>query len=121
MIRIDLPFTAPPLTKNAVRRMHHMTEAKARKQIVEAVMWLARGIEPMAGANVTLHWRVADNRRRDGDGADPTKAACIDGLVRGGVLPDDSWVHVPHSGVTVHPPVPGCPGAMWLTLTDPDT
>lgn len=121
MIRIDLPFTAPPLTKNAVRRMHHMTEAKARKQIVEAVMWLTRGIEPMAGANVTLHWRVPDKRRRDGDGADPTKAACIDGLVRGGVLPDDSWVHVPHSGTTVHPPVPGCPGAMWLTLTDPDT
>ena len=37
-----------------------------------------------------------------------------------GVLPDDSWVHVVHSGVTCHPPIPGQPGAMWLAISDPD-
>lgn len=121
MIRVDLPFAAPPLTKNQVRRMHHQAEAKARKRIVEAVAWIARArITPMVGAIVVLHWRMPDRRRRDGDGAAPTLAACIDGLVRGGALPDDSWAHVPHSGVTTHPPIPGQPGALWLELTDPD-
>lgn len=119
--RLDLPWPAPPLTKNRVRRMHYQAEAKERRRVVEAVTWIARNrIEPMVGAIVTLHWRMPDKRRRDGDGADPTKAACIDGLVRAGVLPDDSWVHVPHSGVTCHPPEPGKPGALWLTVTDPD-
>lgn len=115
--RLDLPWASPILTKNTVRRMHYQTEAKARKVIVDAVTWLARGkVAPMVGANVTLHWRMADKRRRDGDGAAPTLAACIDGLVRAGVLPDDSWVHVPSSGVTCHPPLAGKPGAMWLEI-----
>jgi hypothetical protein len=35
-----------------------------------------------------------------------------------GVLPDDSWVHVVHSGVTCHPPEPGMPGALWLTIEE---
>lgn len=121
MTRIDLPWERPPLTKNQVRRMHHQAEAKARKRIVEAVAWIARArITPMVGAIVVLHWRMPDRRRRDGDGAAPTLAACIDGLVHGGALPDDSWVHVPHSGVTTHPPIPGQPGALWLELSDPD-
>lgn len=119
MTTIPLPWTTPPLTKNAVRRMHYQTEAKARRVIVEAATWLARThLEPMTGANVTLHWRMADKRRRDGDGAAPTLAACIDGLVRAGVLPDDSWVHVPHSGVTCHPPIKGKPGALWLEIEE---
>lgn len=120
MTRIDLPFTAPPLTKNRVRRMHHHAEAKVRKGIVEAVTWIARAnVHPVESANVILHWRMPDKRRRDGDGAAPTLAACIDGLVLAGVLPDDSWAEVPFSGVQCHPPEPGQPGAMWLELSPP--
>lgn len=115
-IILHLPFSAPPLTKNAVRRMHHQAEAKTRKGIVQTVAILARNIEPRETANVVLHWRMANRRRRDGDGAAPTLAACIDGLVVAGVLPDDSWQNVPHSGVTCHPPIPGQLGALWLAI-----
>lgn len=120
MTTIPLPWTAPPLTKNRVRRMHHHAEAKARKDIVDVVALLARDIKPMPGAVIILHWVMPDRRRRDGDGAAPTLAACIDGIVKAGVLTDDSWVEVPHSGVTCHAPTPGQPGRLWLTLTDPD-
>lgn len=116
MTRITLPWPAPPLTKNVVRRMHHQREAKERKAIKTAVALLARNMQPREAAIVILHWRMADRRRRDGDGAAPTLAACIDGLVDAGVLPDDSWRHVPHSGITCHPPEPGLPGAMWLAV-----
>ena len=116
MTRVALPWTAPPLTKNGVRRMHHQREAKERKAIKTTVALLAREVEPLPAAIVILHWRMADRRRRDGDGAAPTLAACIDGLVAAGVLPDDSWAQVPHSGVTCHPPEPGLPGAMWLSI-----
>ena len=49
----------------------------------------------------------------------PTKAVCLDALVLEGVLTDDSWRYVAHSGVTRHAPVPGMPGALWLAVTDP--
>jgi crossover junction endodeoxyribonuclease RusA len=74
----------------------------------------------MPGAIVILHWQMPDRRRRDGDGAAPTLKVVLDALVAEGVLHDDSWIHVPHSGVTCHPPVKGQPGALWLELTDPD-
>ena len=120
---VPLPFwTSPPLTQNKLRRMHHMVEARekasalglARRAVAQA------RLQPMAGAVVILHWRMADRRRQDGDGAAPTLKVCLDALVKEGVLHDDSWVEVPHSGVTTHPPIPGQPGALWLSVTDPD-
>lgn len=117
---VTLPWDTPPLTKNNVRRMHWQQEARARRPVVEAARWAVRAarLTPVDAANVVLHWRVPTRRRRDGDGADPTKAACIDALVLEGVLPDDSWAHIPHSGITVHPPAAGEPGALWLEVTE---
>ena len=114
---IPLPYDTPPITKNKVRRLHHMAEAKIRAQVIEQVRWSIKAarIKPVVGANVVLHWRVKNKRRQDGDGADPFKAACIDALVLEGVLPDDSWVCVPFSGVQVHPPSDEGP-ATWLEL-----
>lgn len=116
---IPLPFNDPPLTKNKVRRMHFRKEAEIRRQAIEAVRLAIRAakVPPLERAVVILNWRQPNNRRRDGDGADPTKAFCIDALVLEGVLPDDSWQHVRHSGVTVHDPMPKQPGAMWLTVS----
>lgn len=121
MTTIPLPFDSPPLTKNKVRRMHFRKEASIRRDSIEAVRWAikAADITALEQAVVILNWRVPNNVRRDGDGADPTKAFCIDALVLEGVLPDDSWRFVVHSGVTVHPPIKGQPGAMWLSVTDP--
>ena len=122
MIAIPLPWTAPPITQNGLRRMHHHAEAKAKAKALSEARWAVRAVRPpfMAGAVVILNWQMTDRRRRDGDGAAPTLKVCLDALVAEGVLNDDSWVEVPHSGVTCHPPVKGEPGAMWLTLDDPD-
>lgn len=122
MTTIPLPFSDPPLTKNKVRRMHFRKEAEIRRQAIQAVRSAIKhaAVAPLEQAVIVLHWRQPNNRRRDGDGADPTKAFCIDALVLEGVLPDDSWAHVVHSGVTVHAPLKGLPGALWLTVSDPN-
>lgn len=117
-VTILLPWTKPPLTQNQLRRMHHMVEARAKAVALQQARDAIGEAGPafMAGANVVLHWRLGNKRRLDGDGAAPTLKVCLDALVQEGVLHDDSWVEVPHSGVTVHPPVPDQPAAMWLTL-----
>ena len=119
MTTIPLPWTTPPLTKNDTRRASHPHAARRKWQAaLEEARWAVRAAkpEPMEAAIVLLHWRQPDKRRRDGDGIQLTLSACLDALVLEGVLPDDSWKHVPHSGVTTHPPVKGQPGAFWLSL-----
>jgi crossover junction endodeoxyribonuclease RusA len=122
MTSISLPWTTAPITQNGLRRMHHYAEAKAKSAALEQARRAIRRdkVKPRAGAIVILNWQMSDRRRRDGDGAAPTLKVVLDALVAEGVLPDDSWVHVPHSGITTHPPVKGLPGSMWVTLTDPD-
>lgn len=121
MTHVDLPFELPPLVKNAVRKMHHHKEAKIRRESMQAVRWAIRAanVQPLEEAEVVLHWRVPNRHRRDGDGAQPTLSFCLDALVLEGVLPDDSWKFVRHSGVTTYDPIQGQPGALWLTVTEP--
>lgn len=122
-----LRWSVPPLTKNMVRRLHHQREAQLRRDAITEARWairaaLRRGeIQPMDRADITLHWRQPDHRRRDGDGAQPTLSLVIDALVLEGVLPDDTWAHVIHSGITCHPPVRGLPGGFWVELSRPNT
>lgn len=119
MTTIPLTWTSPPITKNAVRRQHHHAEAKARAKAMTEARWSIKAarVAPIARAVVILGWQQPDKRRRDSDGASPTLAVCLDALVAEGVLPDDSWQYVAHSGVTTHPPIKGQPGALWLTVT----
>ncbi|HET9828999.1 MAG TPA: hypothetical protein VFQ11_10875, partial [Nocardioidaceae bacterium] len=119
---VALPWCTPPLTQNQLRRMHPLAEASAKKAALKDARWAIRAarLTPMLGANVVLHWRMPDRRRRDGDGAAPTLKVVLDALVAEGVIPDDSFVHVPFSGIRCHPPRPGIPGGMWLEITDPD-
>ena len=119
---VALPWPTAPLTQNQLRRMHPLREAALKRTALSEARWAIRAAKPtpLIYADVTLHWRMPDKRRRDGDGAAPTLKVVLDALVHEGVLPEDSWVCVRHSGVTTHPPVKGMPGAMWLTLTDPD-
>lgn len=117
---IGLPWTKPPLSLNA--RQHHHVKAKETAEALDQVRYAIRfakrtGLKPMVGANITLHLLVDTKRRRDADNLAPTLKVCQDALVLEGVLPDDSWVHVPHSGQTIHPP-DGRPAAMWLTLEE---
>lgn len=117
MIRIDLPWQRPPLTGNDRGHTRFrsplvaQTLCEARRAVFEA------DLKPIVGAVVTLHWQIPDRRRRDADNCGSTLKVCQDALVLEGVLPDDSWVHVPSSGCEIHPPN-GEPAAMWLELSD---
>lgn len=117
---IPLPWEKPPLTGNRTRGNPYAraAEVKAVKEqaqySIRNAHWWAR-----SGAEVTLHFRPKDRRRRDADGLAPTLKVCLDALVAEGVLPDDSWVHVPAATCRIHPPTDE-PAGMWLELTDPD-
>lgn len=113
---VPLPWDRPPLSGNRTRgnphaRANEVKHAKAQAQ------WAIRAarLPKLAGANVALHFRVADRRRRDADNLAPTLKVCQDALVAENILPDDSWVCVPSATCRIHPPSPDGP-AMWLEL-----
>ncbi len=117
MIRVDLPWTKPPVTSNRVRgnefaRAREIKEAKAQAQW--AIKAARLGVIP--GANLTLVLRQKDKRRRDADGLWPTYKLVADALVAEHVIPDDSWVFVPEGRCRIEPPVEGMPAAMWLLI-----
>jgi hypothetical protein len=116
---IPLPWSKPPLTGNRTRgnpyaRANEVADTKG--QAIVAIARVAR--RPLVGAEVSLVFRPNDRRRRDADGMFPTLKVCLDALVLQGVLPDDSWVHVPAATCRIDTPVAGVPAAMWLELTN---
>lgn len=115
---IPLPWTSPPITQND-RNDRRTGGARKIAAALDEACWAVRAanVAPLAGAVVTLHWRIPDRRRRDADNLAPTLKVCQDALVKESALPDDSWVSVPRSGCVIHPPT-GEPAAMWLELTD---
>ena len=117
---VVLPWLKPPLTGNRTRGNPYARagEVVLAKSAAIAAVKLAQPA-PMVGADVTLHYRPKDRRRRDADGLAPTLKVCLDAVVACGVLPDDSWVHVPSATCRIHPPEPGQPALMWLELTPP--
>jgi hypothetical protein len=117
MTTIPLPWLLPPVSQND--RQHHHVKAKAVAQaLVEARLAIrAAQVEPIAGCEVTLHYRVADHRRRDADNLAVVLKVCQDALVAEGVIPRDDWVCVPKSGQQIHPPTDE-PAAMWLELSN---
>lgn len=119
-VTIPLPWTNPPLSGNRTRgNPHARANEVAEAKLVARVAIRAAGVAPMVGANITLHLRVATKHRRDADNLGPTLKVVQDSLVLEGVLPDDSWVHVPRSACQIHAPN-GQPAAMWIELSDPD-
>ncbi len=92
MITIPLGYDSPPLRSN--QRMHWAPKAEMTRQIREHAAWQARDVRHRSGpidgpVTVTLVWTVTDNRRRDVGAGGPTLKAAIDGLVDGGLIPDD--------------------------------
>ncbi len=120
MTTIPLPWPKPPLSQNdrdERKRGGARKIAEAKDQARLAIR--AAKHAPVVGADITLHYRAPDNRRRDADNLAVVLKVCQDALVLEGVLPDDSWLHVPSATCRIHPPTKGQMGAMWLELTDP--
>ena len=116
--RVALPWTNPPLTGNRTRgnpyaRAKEVGEAKAAAQyaIRDA------GVRHFDRATVEIHMRTKNWHRRDADGLAPTLKVCLDALVLEGVLPDDSFKHVPAVTLAIHPPN-GEPASLWLVIEE---
>jgi crossover junction endodeoxyribonuclease RusA len=97
VIVLPLPFPKPPMMANH-RYPHWAVKGKAVKAVRRSTYGVARAwhglwpnVElPLPGpVEVELIWTVTDRRRRDSDGPEPTKKACLDGLVDAGMLADD--------------------------------
>jgi crossover junction endodeoxyribonuclease RusA len=115
-IAIPLPWQRPPITLNDRADRRSGGHRKIAQALSEARMAIrVAGIRPIVGAEVTLHYRVPDNRRRDADNLAATLKVCQDALVQEGVLPDDSWVSVPSATCRIHAPEEE--PAMWVELT----
>jgi crossover junction endodeoxyribonuclease RusA len=84
------------MTANDQRRAHWQKVRGAKKQVGDAVAWLARQqqIKNVGPAEVSFVWFAPDKRRRDSDSLGPFVKAALDGLVEAGVFPDDhnGWV-----------------------------
>lgn len=137
MIRIDLPWTAPPLSLNdrAASRGAILARAQRIGEIRGEIATRGKAAKlPVAVdyATITLHYRPRDNRPRDSVNLAPTLKAVVDGLCppkvvktkRGwnvhagcGFLRDDStrWVSTPEP--VIHPAEKGQCGAMWLEIS----
>jgi crossover junction endodeoxyribonuclease RusA len=93
---IVTPFARPPMSANDQRRAHWQKVRAAKKQVGDAVAWLARQqqIKDVGPAEVSFVWFAPDKRRRDSDSLGPFVKAALDGLVEAGVFPDDhnGWV-----------------------------
>lgn len=87
---LSFPYRVAPITENG--RYHHMQKAALVRSVVETTWWLAREarIPALGRCAVELTWLVNTRVRRDVENIVPTFKAMCDGLVRYGVVADDT-------------------------------
>lgn len=116
-IRLELPFTAPPLRDND-RYPHWAVKARKIRELRGAALLLALAAKLPKGLDrvrITLHWQPATNRHRDELSIAPTLKPLVDGLTDYGLVADDDTKHVSLS-CCVHDWQRGVPAACWLTI-----
>lgn len=95
MIVLELgPAPAKPLSLNEERRLHWRDRTARTDPWRDLTILMARQARLAravlaAPATVTVVIPVADHRRRDPSNYYPVVKACVDGLVKAGVWPDD--------------------------------
>ena len=99
---LDLGRQSPPLSLN--KKMHWAKERKERLDLQADVAWLlkAHKVPAMDHCWVWLEWFPAVVRRRDSDNPEPTRKACVDQLVRSGLLEDDTSEFVTRPENVIH-------------------
>lgn len=115
-LRIDLPWTTPPLTAN--QRLHWAKKATITREVRSTTAVLARHHKARRADRliVTLHYQPKQHRTRDRHNLWPLVKACVDGIVDAGVVCDDDSEHVSTPEPVIHEP--GEP-AIWLELEYP--
>ncbi|GLW91804.1 hypothetical protein [Actinokineospora globicatena] len=121
---LDLPLArtgkgqvapGPPLHAN--QRLHWRAERTAKKLVRDTAHWRALDakIPPAQHITVQVHYLPGDNRRRDPSNLMPTQKAAVDGIVRAGVVPDDSPEYVTELMPTIH--TGPSDRRLWLRIT----
>lgn len=120
MWRVDLPWTAPPLTLNPPRHGHYMVRARLVKQVraTARVLVRAAGVPPLERVAVELHYRPRDRRRRDAINLTATLKALEDGVVDAGVVPDDVERFSAPTMPVLDDVLPGAPGVLYMLLRE---
>ncbi len=94
---LELPWTEPPLHLN--QRMHHRPKAKLTAEVRGTARDLMLRVGPLELERpaVQLVWLVETRHTRDSENIAPTLKAICDGLVDGGLAPDDApkYMHKP--------------------------
>lgn len=116
---IPLSYDRPPLTLN--QRLHWRAAERVRKELqLEVALRITLAdpaIPKLTMPTVTLHWHPKDKRRRDVDNLGPTVKACLDQIVRSGVIADDDTEHVRHGVPVIHPAACDVSPRLWLEVT----
>lgn len=97
MIRLVLELKRPPMTSNDQRRAHWAQVRRAKQEVEMRVRSAAQQarVGALSGPQVvTVVWFAPNARTRDSDSLSPFLKAALDGLVRSGVLIDDSSEYV---------------------------
>lgn len=113
-ITIVLPISTPPLSLND--RMHWRKKASIVATLRAMSAALARDVEPVEQAVVTLHYRPRDKRVRDAANLHATLKPLTDGLVDCGVLVKGDSSEYVDERCKIHPAIAGDHGALWLTI-----
>ena len=83
------------------KRLHYMSVYKAKvvAKEVAAALVLAQGkpAHPIEKAHIAITWVAKDKRRRDIDNLFASMKPYIDGLVKVGLIADDSAMHVSYT------------------------
>lgn len=119
---LELPYVKPPLSANY--RQHWRQRHSLEQNVQNAVIVIARqaSIPALGRCRVQLHYRPTSNRRRDTDNVVPTLKPVCDGLVRAGVVPDDTPEFMSKPEPIIHPwarrdTFPLRP-VLWVEITD---
>lgn len=86
------PYTKPPLLMNTLRTMHWRKKYDLEQMVQKDTMTLCRFVKVprLERAHVTVTYTPAQNRKRDSEGLVATQKPMIDGLVKAGLLRDDT-------------------------------
>jgi crossover junction endodeoxyribonuclease RusA len=138
-VRIDLPWSSPPLSLNdrGWTKGASMAKAATTARVFNDVMWLARSRKlPVWPAvqyvTVQLHYRPRNAIRRDTDNLVATLKPICDAIAGGshkrpgyGMVPDDIPKFMGKPEPIIHDAIKGQPGCMWLEIsydtTEPET
>jgi len=115
---LPLSCPTPPLTLN--QRLHWADRAARAQALIDEVILRARTTIPRVGLPdrlfAQLHYAPRRAGRRDVDNLVGTSKPCIDGLVRAGVVLDDSPAYLEHRMPVIEAPTGGRRGALWLVV-----